>query len=277
MPISIPQSHAIELWLAGQGVSVPATGVCEWRIDGKLVAETSCAERVSGPGIELALSGRRRNLRQCGGRTAHHRRSPGEGPADRRAGRQLRLRRRQPQSARRLLGEPALPQHLSASASATMPAAMHDGRMNSATARSMASNCARRLQIAIENPQASVTFLDLSCSGAGITDGILGPQTYVERIASSGSGDVQTAPAIAGGARDSQLYRLMRELCRERPEMQARVFRTARATRSAARSTSSSCRSAAMTSASPTSWRGPRCATACLDHHRLLLRRDGER
>jgi lysophospholipase L1-like esterase len=75
------------------------------------------------------------------------------------------------------------------------------------------------LQIAIENPQASVTFLDYSCSGASIADGILGPQTYVERVASNERSAQLAAPMIAGGEKDSQLYRLMREICREAPKM----------------------------------------------------------
>src|SRR5204863_6504082 len=52
-----PQSHPIEMWLTGDGVSVPVTAVCQWKLDGKLVAETSCADRVSGPGIELPYPG----------------------------------------------------------------------------------------------------------------------------------------------------------------------------------------------------------------------------
>ena len=75
------------------------------------------------------------------------------------------------------------------------------------------------LQIAIENPQASVTFLDYSCSGASIADGILGPQTYVERVASNERSAQLAAPMIAGGEKESQLYRLMREICREAPKM----------------------------------------------------------
>src|SRR5262249_36422706 len=71
------------------------------------------------------------------------------------------------------------------------------------------------LQIAIENPHAAVTFLDYSCSGAGVDEGILGPQTYVER---QGETDVSSMPAgrpLSGGAKDSQLYRLLHDVCAE--------------------------------------------------------------
>jgi hypothetical protein len=64
------------------------------------------------------------------------------------------------------------------------------------------------LQIAIENPKASVTFMGFACSGASITAGILGPQEYVERV-STGQG----SRFLAGSSRDSQLRWLMRELC----------------------------------------------------------------
>ncbi len=74
------------------------------------------------------------------------------------------------------------------------------------------------LQIAIENPQASVTFLDYSCSGAGIDDGLLGPQTYVERIATRDAGAQPSARPISGSSRDAQLFRLVRDLCRTKPE-----------------------------------------------------------
>jgi lysophospholipase L1-like esterase len=76
------------------------------------------------------------------------------------------------------------------------------------------------LQIALENPQAAVTFLGYSCSGASITQGILGPQEYVERVATTGASD--TAPTtsrfVSGGSKDSQLRWLLRELCTVKPQ-----------------------------------------------------------
>jgi lysophospholipase L1-like esterase len=64
------------------------------------------------------------------------------------------------------------------------------------------------LQIAIENPRASVTFLGYACSGATIEAGILGPQEYVERVATG-----QGSRFVAGSSKDSQLRWLLRELC----------------------------------------------------------------
>jgi lysophospholipase L1-like esterase len=213
-----PQSHGIELWLAGEGVSVPSAATCQWRIDGKLVAEASCAGRVSGPGIALPYPG--------GAEISVN--VVGEPPIITEA------------HVRDLLIAGLGDSFASGEGNPNLPVAFSDNRrfrnMYPERMRNDAGGNARwtdelchrslygqqlraALQVAIENPQVSVTFLDLSCSGAGITDGILGPQTYVERLASTGGGDVQTAPAIAGSEQDSQLYRLLRELCMERPEM----------------------------------------------------------
>ncbi len=72
------------------------------------------------------------------------------------------------------------------------------------------------LQIAIENPKAAVTFMGYACSGAAIVDGILGPQTYMDYVS---KGDGNEGPhAVSGGAKDTQLRWLLRELCREKPE-----------------------------------------------------------
>ena len=218
-----PASHGIELWLSGSGgVAPPATAVCEWRIGGRLVAETSCAERVSGPGIELPYPG--------GAEIAVN--VVGEAP---------------------IIGEARVKDLLiaglgdsfaSGEGNPNVPVAFTDTRRfrnlyperkrNDAGGNAVWTDelCHRSLygqqlraalQIAIENPQASVTFLDYSCSGAGIEDGILRPQTYVERLASGERASTTTARAIAGGEKDSQLYRLMRELCRQRLEVRRGV------------------------------------------------------
>jgi hypothetical protein len=72
------------------------------------------------------------------------------------------------------------------------------------------------LQIAIENPKAAVTFMGYACSGAAIDDGILGPQTYMDYVS---KGDGADGPrAVSGGAKDTQLRWLLRELCREKPD-----------------------------------------------------------
>ena len=213
-----PQSHAVELWLAGSGTTVPAAATCEWRIDGRIVAETSCNERVSGPGVELPYPG--------GAEISVN--VVGESPIIAEA------------RVRDLLIAGLGDSFASGEGNPNLPVAFTDTRRfrnlfpvrkrNDAggNARWTDELCHRSLygqqlraalQIAVENPQASVTFLDLSCSGAGIVDGILGPQTYVERISGGERRNTTIARPIAGGERDSQLYRLVRELCRERPEM----------------------------------------------------------
>jgi hypothetical protein len=73
------------------------------------------------------------------------------------------------------------------------------------------------LQVAIENSNTAVTFLGYSCSGAGIEEGILGPQTYVDYV-SRGERDSVEVRALSGGKKDAQLYRLMADLCRVEPE-----------------------------------------------------------
>ena len=213
-----PQSHAVELWLTGKGIAVPATATCEWRIDGRIVAETSCSERVSGPGVELPYPG--------GAEISVN--VVGESPIIAEA------------RVRDMLIAGLGDSFASGEGNPNLPVAFSDTRRfrnlfpvrkrNDAggNARWTDELCHRSLygqqlraalQIAVENPQASVTFLDLSCSGAGIVDGILGPQTYVERISGGERDNTNIARPIAGGERGSQLYRLVRELCRERLEM----------------------------------------------------------
>ena len=211
-----PQSHAIELWLSGQGV--PATAVCEWRIGGQVVAQSSCADRVSGPGIELPYPG--------GAEIAVN--VVGEAPIITEARVKDLLIAGLGDSFASGEGNPNRP--VAFSESRRFKNFYPIRRQNDAGGRAEWTDelCHRSLygqqlraalQIAIENPQASVTFLDYSCSGASIADGILGPQTYVERVASNERSAQLAAPMIAGGEKESQLYRLMREICREAPKM----------------------------------------------------------
>lgn len=213
-----PQGHAIELWLAGKGAQVPATAVCEWRIGGRLVAETSCAERVSGPGVELPYPG--------GAEISVN--VVGEPPILAEARVKDLLIAGLGDSFASGEGNPNLP--VAFSETRRFRNMFPERERNDAGGNAQWTDelCHRSLygqqlrtalQIAIENPQASVTFLDLSCSGASIMDGILGPQAYVERISSGERSNGPSGRFIAGGARDSQLYRLVKELCRERPEM----------------------------------------------------------
>lgn len=213
-----PTSHPIEMWLSGQGISVPATAVCQWKIDGSMVAETSCADRVSGPGIELPYpNGAEISVNVVG-----------EPPLITEA------------RVKDLLIAGLGDSFASGEGNPNTPVAFSETRrfrnfyplrrQNDAGGGAQWTDelCHRSLygqqlrtalQIAVENPQASVTFLDYSCSGASIDDGILGPQTYVERVASTERNNQLMAPPMAGGSKDSQLYRMMRELCRQPPDM----------------------------------------------------------
>ncbi len=213
-----PASHAIELWLSGEGVTVPATAVCEWRIGGQLVAQTSCADRVSGPGIELPYpAGAEISVNVVG-----------EAPIITEA------------KVKDLLIAGMGDSFASGEGNPNLPVAFGDTRrfrnfyplrrQNDAGGNAQWTDelCHRSLygqllraalQIAVENPQASVTYLDYTCSGASIAEGILAPQTYVERVASTERSAQLAAPQVAGGAKDSQLYRLMRELCRDTPDV----------------------------------------------------------
>jgi lysophospholipase L1-like esterase len=75
------------------------------------------------------------------------------------------------------------------------------------------------LQIAVENPQAAVTFLGYACSGAAVDEGILGPQTYVTRKATgTAPAGVAASASVSGGKRDAEMYRLLKDLCRGKPK-----------------------------------------------------------
>lgn len=213
-----PQSHDIEIWLSGDGAAPPATAICQWRIGGQLVAETSCAERVRGAGIALPYPG--------GAEISVN--AVGEAPMIAEARVKDLLIAGLGDSFASGEGNPNVP--VTFSETQRFRNMYPERRRNDAGGNAAWTDelCHRSLyghqlraalQIAIENPHASITFLDLSCSGAGIDDGILGPQTYVERLAGGGRAGGPPAAAISGGERDSQLYRLMRELCRERPVM----------------------------------------------------------
>jgi lysophospholipase L1-like esterase len=219
-----PQSHAIELWLKGNGVPVPASARCEWRIDDKLVAEAPCDERVSGRGIALPYPGGAEISVNVVGESAI---------ATDTAVKDLLIAG---------LGD----SFASGEGNPNLPVEFGDGKRfknfypqrkrndgyggatwsDQLCHRSLYGQQLRAaLQVAIENPQAAVTFLDYSCSGAGITDGLLGPQTYVERIAETDRTSQPAARPISGGSRDSQLYRLLRELCLKRPVEQDGLLR----------------------------------------------------
>ncbi len=76
------------------------------------------------------------------------------------------------------------------------------------------------LQIAVENPHSAVTFLGYACSGAGVDEGIIGPQEHVDYT--SRDGRVQV---VTGSSKDTQLRWLLREICRAKPEQEKGYWR----------------------------------------------------
>ena len=65
------------------------------------------------------------------------------------------------------------------------------------------------LQVAIENPHGSVTYLGYACSGAAVEKGIIGPQAYVE-YKSTGTGQNTSVAPFTGRKTDSQMALLLR-------------------------------------------------------------------
>lgn len=214
-----PDRHAIELWLTGvAGAALPKDARCEWHIDGRLVATAACTERVSGKGITLPYP--------MGGEIAVN--VVGEQPIIVDAKVRDLLIAGLGDSFASGEGNPNLPVAFAGTKRHRnlYPLRQRDDASGSATwsdqlcHRSLYGQHLRAaLQVAIEHPQIAVTFLDYSCSGAGVDEGILGPQVYVERVADR---DVSSKPAarpLSGGAKDSQLYRILRELCKDKPEI----------------------------------------------------------
>ena len=213
-----PARHGVELWLsASGGLPLPAGKTCEWRIGGKLVATAGCGERASGPGVELPYPG--------GAEISVN--VAGEQPIMVTA------------AVRDMLIVGMGDSFASGEGNPDQPVAFGDARRyrnlypirqaNDATGSAQWTDklCHRSLygqqlraalQVAIENRQAAVTFLDYSCSGAGIDEGILGPQTYVEREAPVDPSARPQARPLFGASKDSQLYRLLRDICADKPE-----------------------------------------------------------
>jgi lysophospholipase L1-like esterase len=71
------------------------------------------------------------------------------------------------------------------------------------------------LQVGLENPHGSVTYLGYSCSGAAVQKGILGPQSYVEYTSRPDNNGDRGSSSITGGRKDTQLYWFLREMCLE--------------------------------------------------------------
>ncbi|MBI3674924.1 MAG: hypothetical protein HY245_16200, partial [Rhizobiales bacterium] len=213
-----PQSHNIELWLAATGNRpLPADKTCEWRIGGKLVARANCADRVNGEGIALPYPG--------GAEVAVN--VVGEPPVMVEA------------AARDILIVGLGDSFASGEGNPDRPVAFGDVRRyrnlyplrqpNDITGSAQWTDrlCHRSLygqqlraalQLAIENPRIAITFLDYACSGAGVDAGLLGPQTYVERVSEADVSSRPMAHPLSGGNRDSQIFRVLKELCADKPE-----------------------------------------------------------
>ena len=217
-----PPGHAVELWInKANGVAMAPGQQCEWRINGVLVASADCSERVQGPKVVLPYPG-----------TAEISvNAVGERPVIADA------------AVRDLLVAGLGDSFASGEGNPNQPVAFDDARRHrnlyplrkqnhaGGSAQWTDRLCHRSLyghqlraalQMAVENPHLSITFLDYSCSGAGIDAGILGPQEYVERVAEREVTSRPAARPLTGGRRDSQLYRLIAELCADKPEQSDR-------------------------------------------------------
>ncbi len=215
-----PDSHGIELWLTSLGADpVPANVTCVWSINGAEVAKAPCGERVSGGGIALPYP--------QGGEISVA--AEGEQPIT------------VPAKVRDLLiaamgdsfasgeGNPDVPVEFDEQRRFKNLYPLRKDNHAGGSAKWTDTLCHRSLygqhlraalQIGIENPQAAVTFLDYSCSGASIEDGILGPQAYIERegLTEASSSSKPLARPLSGDSGDGQLNRLLREICLVKPE-----------------------------------------------------------
>lgn len=210
-----PTSHRIALWLSAAGGALPQDAECEWRINGAIVATAPCSERVSGPAVALPypeggvisvnavgeqpifVDAKVRDLLIAGMGDSF---ASGEGNPNRPVAFQSQRRHRNLYPLR-------TPNDASGSARWS----------DTLCHRSLYGQHLRAaLQIAIEHPHVAVTFLDYSCSGASIDKGILGPQTYVERMADTREDGRPIIRPISGEAGDAQIIRLLGDLCRSR-------------------------------------------------------------
>lgn len=213
-----PPSHGIELWLTALGHEpLPAGKTCEWRIGGQVVATAPCGERVSGPKVALpypagaeisvAVVGEQPIMLQAKVRDIvivglGDSFASGEGNPDVPVEFAEARRYRNLYPRRKVDG--------------TAGSAQWSDRLCHRSPYGHQFRAA--LQVGIENPQAAVTFLDYSCSGASVEAGILGPQEYVERQSMTEVTSQPAAVPLSGGSKDSQMYRLLREVCLEKPK-----------------------------------------------------------
>jgi len=213
-----PDHHAIEAWLTTtNGAALPPGAQCEWRISGQLVTTADCSERISGPNIVLPYPGASEIAVNVVGET----------PLITDAAVRDLLIAGMGDSFASGEGNPNLPVTFSGNRRFRnlYPIRQRNDARGSAVwtdelcHRSLYGQQLRAaLQIAVENPKIAITFLDYTCSGAGIDAGLLGPQEYVERIGQPDASSKPSARPISGGSRDSQLYRMLRELCLAKPD-----------------------------------------------------------
>ncbi len=220
-----PRSHEIELWLTNtNGETLPSFLKCEWRIAGVLATTSECGEHVGGPRIALPYPG--------GAEISVN--VVGEQPIIVSASTRDVLIVGMGDSFASGEGNPNLPVEFGDTARYhnLYPLRRINHAGGSATwtdqlcHRSLYSQQLRAaLQIAVENRQLAVTYLDYSCSGAGVDEGILGPQTYVERTADAQVSSATASRPLSGGEKDSQIYRLLREICADKPEYEQGLWR----------------------------------------------------
>lgn len=217
-----PTSHAIEMWLTPTGgAAMPRDRICEWSIGGQVVARKGCGERISGPDVALPYPGGAeisvavlgeqpvttsatvRDIMVAGMGDSF---ASGEGNPD-----------------KPVEFDPVRRYHNFYPLRKTNTAAGSAQWTDRLCHRSLYGQLTRAaLQIAVENPHAAVTFMDYSCSGASIDDGILGPQAYVERVSDQ---TMASAMPLQGGNRDGELYRLLRDLCAVKPSYSQGLWR----------------------------------------------------
>lgn len=210
-----PTSHEIEVWLsAAASEPLPKTMQCVWLVNGVESGSAPCGERVGGISLPypdggeisvsiggapaISLNAKVRDLLIVGLGDSF---ASGEGNPDVPVEFSAERRSRNLNPARANAGD--------------SESAQWQDRL---CHRSLYSHQLRAaLQIGIENPHVSVTYLGYSCSGASIANGILGAQEYVEREAqkvSSGAEGAVPSPYVQGDSKDAQLRRLLGDLCR---------------------------------------------------------------
>ncbi len=212
-----PKSYEISAWLdIAKSNRILGEQLCEWLIDGKQLVTAACDEPVTlnlsaGEGGEISVA------------------VQGEQPISTVAQVKDLLFVGLGDSFASGEGNPDMPVVLDSAARSRNVYPKRAINDASGDARWIDEECHRSLysyqlratlQIAIENPRTAVTFLGYACSGAAVEDGILGPQTYVDYQSSDASDENADIRSVSGNGKDSQIYRLLHDLCEVAPEKQ---------------------------------------------------------